>query len=176
MKRSGANNNNTTFLFTDTQIKNELFVEDINNLLNTGEVPNIFPPEEKAEILDIIRQDATNAGVLETNMNQMFAFFIKRVKKRLHIVLAFSPIGGAMRQRIRQFPSLVNCCTIDWFSEWPADALSSVAIKFLKELEMSDSIYQSCVELCKLYHESTSKWAKDFLKNLGRQYYVTPTS
>jgi len=27
------------------------------------------------------------------------------------------------------FPGLVNCCTIDWFTEWPADALQEVAKK-----------------------------------------------
>jgi hypothetical protein len=34
-----------------------------------------------------------------------------------------------LRERLRQFPSLVNCCTIDWFKEWPNDALEAVAIK-----------------------------------------------
>ena len=37
------------FLY-DNQLKNELFLEDINNILNLGEVPNIFTPEEKAEV------------------------------------------------------------------------------------------------------------------------------
>ena len=32
-----------------------------------------------------------------------------------HLVLAMSPIGDAFRNRLRKFPSLVNCCTIDWF-------------------------------------------------------------
>jgi dynein heavy chain len=45
----------TVFLFTDTQIKNEGFVEDINNLLNTSEIPNLFPPEDKAEITEMVR-------------------------------------------------------------------------------------------------------------------------
>lgn len=35
---------------------------------------------------------------------------------------------------MRQFPSLVNCCTIDWFNEWPAEALESVATMFLNEI------------------------------------------
>ena len=34
--------------------------------------------------------------------------------QNLHVVLCFSPIGSAFRERLRQFPSLVNCCTIDW--------------------------------------------------------------
>ena len=60
----------------------------------------------------------------------------------MHVVLAFSPVGDAFRTRrslishnrhehqklkvcpaagLRMFPSLVNCCTIDWFAEWPAE-------------------------------------------------------
>lgn len=41
------------FLITDTQIKEESFLEDIDNLLNTGEVPNIFAADEKSEIMEV---------------------------------------------------------------------------------------------------------------------------
>jgi len=50
------------FLFTDSQIKQESFVEDINNLLNTAEVPNLFPPDEKAELLELVRSAARAEG------------------------------------------------------------------------------------------------------------------
>ena len=40
----------------DTQIKEENFLEDIGNLLNTGEVPNMFPIDEKNEICSKMRQ------------------------------------------------------------------------------------------------------------------------
>ena len=43
---------------------------------------------------------------------QLYAYFITRVKQYLHIVLAFSPIGDAFRDRLRKFPSLVNCSLI----------------------------------------------------------------
>jgi len=33
----------------------ESFVEDVNNLLNTSEVPNIFPTEEKTEVTEMVR-------------------------------------------------------------------------------------------------------------------------
>lgn len=42
------------FLFSDTQIINESFVEDINNMLNSGEVPNIFPNDERVAICEVI--------------------------------------------------------------------------------------------------------------------------
>ncbi len=38
LKRAGADCVETTFLFSDTQLKKEKFLEDINNILNTGEV------------------------------------------------------------------------------------------------------------------------------------------
>jgi dynein heavy chain, axonemal len=44
------------FLFTDGQIKQEAFLEELNNLLNTGEVPNLFNAEEKLEIVEKMRQ------------------------------------------------------------------------------------------------------------------------
>ena len=45
----------------------------------------------------------------------LFNFFVDRVREQLHVVLAMSPIGDAFRNRVRMFPSLVNCCTINWF-------------------------------------------------------------
>jgi dynein heavy chain len=38
----GIESKTTVFLFSDTQIINEAFVEDINNILNNGEIPNLY--------------------------------------------------------------------------------------------------------------------------------------
>jgi hypothetical protein len=46
---------------------------------------------------------------------ELFAFFVSRCRSNLHVIIAFSPIGDAFRNRLRQYPSLINCCTIDWF-------------------------------------------------------------
>ena len=52
---------------------------------------------------------------IEATPLSMYNYFIERVKENLHVVLAMSPIGDAFRNRLRMFPSLINCCTIDWF-------------------------------------------------------------
>ena len=42
------------------------------------------------------------------------------------------------RNRIRQYPALVNCTTLDWFSEWPRDALLEVAERYLDGLTLGN--------------------------------------
>lgn len=37
-----------------------------------------------------------------------------------------SPLSNSFSSRLRMFPSLVNCCTLDWFTEWPEEALLGV--------------------------------------------------
>ena len=126
---AGSGARQMVFLFNDTQIKNEGFVEDINNILNAGEVPNIFPSDEKMQICESVRPFAKQVfGKIAVDMNpgDLYSFFVSRVKEQLHVVLAFSPIGGAFRDRLRKYPSLINCCTINWFTSWPKDSLMEV--------------------------------------------------
>lgn len=106
----------------------------------------------------------------------LFNMFIQRCRDQLHIVLAMSPIGDAFRSRLRKFPSLVNCCTIDWFQSWPEDALEAVAQRFLEETDMTDEERRSCIDICKYFHVSTQQVSKRFLAELDRHNYVTPTS
>lgn len=68
MKMTGGENDQTTFLINDSDIKFEAQVECINNLLNTGEVPNLFendPTNQKEAIMTIVRdktKEKTDVG------------------------------------------------------------------------------------------------------------------
>lgn len=53
LKSAGKDGKTTVFLLTDTQIKEEAFLEDVDGLLNAGEVPNLFELDEKQEILEV---------------------------------------------------------------------------------------------------------------------------
>uniref|UniRef100_A0A674GHA2 Dynein axonemal heavy chain 3 n=1 Tax=Taeniopygia guttata TaxID=59729 RepID=A0A674GHA2_TAEGU len=177
MLKTGVGNNNVSFLFCDNQIKDESFVEDINMLLNTGDVPNIFAADEKAEIVEKMQNAARLENrKIEATPLAMYSFFIERVKKNLHIVLAMSPIGDAFRNRLRMFPSLINCCTIDWFQTWPTDALEMVANKFLEDIELKDDIRKEVVSVCKYFQESARELSVGYYATLRRHNYVTPTS
>lgn len=51
---AGVDNKPTVFLFNDTQIVDESFLEDINNILSSGEVPSLYKQDELAEVCDVI--------------------------------------------------------------------------------------------------------------------------
>ncbi|KAH0950776.1 hypothetical protein HN011_006322 [Eciton burchellii] len=179
LRRSAAADLHTVFLFLDTQIKEEGFLEDISNILNSGEVPNIFAPDEKSEICEkmrIIDRQRDRAVQTDGSPVALFNFFVETVREHLHVVVSMSPIGEEFRTRIRKFPALVNCCTIDWLHPWPEDALLAVARQFLDEIEMPQEERDACIEMCQYFHTSTQDLTKEFLKQLGRYNYVTPTS
>ena len=50
--QAGVNNKETSFIFVDTQVVDEAFLEDINNILSSGEVPNLYKAEELEEVIE----------------------------------------------------------------------------------------------------------------------------
>lgn len=80
------------------------------------------------------------------------------VRENLHICLCMSPVGAVLRVRCRQFPSLVNCCTLDWFSKWPEQALLYVSTEFLKDLpECTPEVKNGLAEMCMKIHMSVEE-------------------
>lgn len=167
------------FLFTDIQIKEESFLEDVNNMLNSGEVPNLFTSEEKMELCEKMRQiDRQRDKSVQTDgsMPALFNFFVQIVREQLHIVLCMSPIGAALRNRVRKFPAIVNCCTIDWFQPWPPDALLAVSTRFLGEEKLTEVERKAAIIMCLDFHVSAQELSQNFYTRLRRHNYVTPTS
>eukprot|EP00698_Gefionella_okellyi_P007650 TRINITY_DN186_c0_g3_i1.p1 TRINITY_DN186_c0_g3~~TRINITY_DN186_c0_g3_i1.p1 ORF type:complete len:2618 (+),score=811.11 TRINITY_DN186_c0_g3_i1:164-8017(+) len=176
LTKAGLENQTMVFLFTDTQIVRESFLEDVNNILNTGEVPALWAPDEMDNILSTCRPLAQAEGG-KLDKNSVYAYFVTRCKRNIHMVLAMSPIGDVFRSRLRQFPSLVNCCTIDWFAEWPEEALVSVARESLSTVQFKDEeVLKSVVDMCMFIHQSVAGISHRYLSELRRYNYVTPTS
>ena len=181
----------TVFLFGDEGMRVEEFVEDVNSLLNSGEVPHLWGPDDIPNLLTVIRLAAKKARRAEDgSLNKLMSFFTETVKKNLHIVIAMSPVGSLFRDRMRLFPSIVSCSTIDWFHAWPAEALNAVATVYLggteeeKKTRESDDpdnqwgegVMEACVSSCVTFHKTAEDAADLFFRRTGRFCYITPTS
>ncbi|CAJ0965699.1 unnamed protein product [Ranitomeya imitator] len=176
-RQAGVEGRPTVFLLTDTQITDESFLEDVNNVLSSGEVPNLYKADEFEEIKTILQEKAKAENVLDT-AESLFNFLIERVRNNLHIVLCMSPVGDPFRNRIRQYPALVNCTTIDWFSEWPQEALLEVAERYLEGVELGslEGINGKVARIFVTMHRSVAQYSHKMKQELKRQNYITPTS
>lgn len=179
LRTVSANEVHGVFLFTDMQFKEDSFLEDVNNLLNSGEVPNLLTADDKTDIVEKMRQiDSQRDKSAQTDGTyiSLYNFYIQNIREQLHIVICLSPIGAAFRNRVRKFPAIVNCCTIDWFQSWPPDALLAVSTRFLDEEKLTDIDRDAIINMCIEFHTTTQTLADEFFLRLGRHTYVTPTS
>jgi dynein heavy chain len=167
------------FMLTDSQITDERFLVYINDLLSSGHIPDLFTKEDYDGIFAALRNVAKAEGVPD-NRDSMMQFFIQRVKTNLHLILCFSPVGDQFRNRVRKFPGIINCTMIDWFLEWPREALVSVAQRFLETIEIKvaekpdikDNIAYHIAEV----HTSVGVASANYYKQEKRFNYTTPKS
>nr|XP_040564670.1 dynein heavy chain 7, axonemal-like [Lepeophtheirus salmonis] len=164
------------FLY-DSQILVNEYLEDINNILLSGEVPNLFSLEEKLEIVENMKnleKDMDKSMHTDGSLQALFSLFVKRIKENMHIIFAMSPTSNSFRRNLVRFPALMDRCTINWFHQWPNDALNFVSNKFLMGIDFRPGELKSCVSLCEFFHNSSIKLSK---KMSGKVFnYVTPAS
>ncbi|KAF3833726.1 hypothetical protein F7725_024930 [Dissostichus mawsoni] len=124
MLKAGIEGRSLVFLFNDSQIKDEAMLEDIDMLLNTGDVPNMFAADERAEIIDkaqgIARLegkkiDATPLSMVvemcktfQTSVGEMSARYFSRLRRHnyvtptsyLELILTFKTLLNAKRNEV----------------------------------------------------------------------------
>ncbi|KAH0572596.1 Dynein heavy chain [Spironucleus salmonicida] len=204
--KSGLTGKQQILLLSDQHIFNDQQLEDISILLNTCDVQAIYEPADLATIYEeaSISQICMENQLPVTKPN-LYDTYCARVKQNIHLVLCFSPSGTSLRNRLRKFPSLVNCCSIDYMFNWPSDALKDVGIqifnfnggqeagglldtsqleflgKFIEEQCVlntnftKQSIQDKIIEFCVYVHSSIESFTQLYKEEQGRFNHVTPT-
>jgi hypothetical protein len=163
-----------SLLVWSVQLRDESLLEDVQTVLDLAEVPGLFGNEELEAVLAELRALAASAG--RDPDSSMRAWFVERVTLNLHFVFAFSPIGVSLRNRLRVCPALATCTTVDWFDEWPLDALQALAFAELRELPgVEPTKLEYVVDACVHAHISATAMAKRYYEELRRVVHVTPT-
>ena len=174
--KAGVKGNPVTFLMTDGQIIDERFLVYINDLLSSGYIPDLMTNEEKDEMCNAVRNECKGAGIIDSPEN-LWDFFLDKVRKYLHVCLCFSPVGDKFRIRARNFPALINCTVIDWFQPWPHEALVSVAGRFLAEIpDIDPELLENLQFHCAFTHTAVNDASIKYLEEDRRYNYTTPKS
>ena len=174
--KAGVKDEGVMFLLTDSQITNERFLIYINDLLASGDVPDLFAIDEVDSIVNSVTSRVKEAGIVPERKN-CWDYFISRIRKNLHVCLCFSPVGDGFRNRAKKFPALVNCTVIDVFQPWPKDALFSVGKKFLSQVDLGSDKERGVIErFLPFSFEAVNKATIDYKRKERRSVYTTPKS
>uniref|UniRef100_A0A4X2M213 AAA+ ATPase domain-containing protein n=1 Tax=Vombatus ursinus TaxID=29139 RepID=A0A4X2M213_VOMUR len=174
--KTGAKNMPVVFLLTDAQVLDERFLVLINDLLASGEIPDLFSDEDVEKIICGVHNEVRDLGILDTREN-CWKFFLTRVQRQLKVILCFSPVGHTLRVRSRKFPALVTCTAIDWFHEWPKEALLSVSRRFVEDTQGIEPRVKDSVSAFMTYaHTSVNEMSARYYQNERRYNYTTPKS
>lgn len=175
-QKAGVKGEGVMFLLTDSQITNERFLIYINDLLASGDIPDLFAIDEVDAIVNAVTSRVKAEGIVPDRKN-CWDYFIGQIRKNLHVCLCFSPVGDGFRNRARRFPALVNCTVIDMFQPWPKDALFSVGKKFLADVDLGTDKERDVIErFLPFSFEAVNKATVEYKKKERRCVYTTPKS
>ncbi|TYZ61675.1 hypothetical protein PybrP1_000691 [[Pythium] brassicae (nom. inval.)] len=178
-KSAGHQRKSTTFLFTDAEIKNEIFLELLNSVLMTGEVAGLFAKDEMMAMTADLRNAFVKErpGQAETAAN-LKQYFVDCVRDNLHVVLCMSPLNAKFADRARKFPGLISGPTIDWFLPWPEDALIAVSKGFIQDyaMECEPATKAALMTHMGMVHRIVTDLCEEYFQKMRRRVYQTPKS
>ena len=105
-------------------------MERMNALLASGEIPGLFEADEYSQLIAQMKENYKNSTMMDDD--QLYKCFIQQVQRNLHVVFTMNPAGPDFSNRGASSPALYNRCVIDWFGDWPHEALWQVAKEFTK--------------------------------------------
>ena len=82
--KAGQKGIGTVFLMTDSQVADEKFLVLINDMLASGEIPNLFADDAIDEIIGAMRNEVKAQGIDDTREN-IWKYFIEKVRRNLKV-------------------------------------------------------------------------------------------
>jgi dynein heavy chain 1 len=138
MRRVGVDGEKVCFIFDESNVLSSGFIEAINALLASGEVPGLFEGDEYSALMTAVRDSAARDGDILDSEEELWRHFTSIVQRNLHVVFTVNPSGGDWKNRSTTSPALFNRCVVDWFGTWDNKALAEVAKEFTMKLDIGD--------------------------------------
>ena len=186
MKRAGCKNEKICFIFDESNVLGPAFLERMNALLASGEVPGLFEGDEYISLINTAKEHMLKDVKGADTEEEIYKAFIKGVQRNLHVVFTMNPLSPDFSNRAASSPALYNRCVIDWFGDWSRDGLWQVANKLTEYVEYvpenfsksgindNEEMHGLIVDSITSYHMTIKDLNTRLMKNAKKFNYITP--
>jgi dynein heavy chain 1 len=147
MKRAGCKQEKICFIFDESNVLSTAFLERMNALLASGEVPGLFDGEDYMTLINQCKEAALREGKIIDTEDELYKHFIYNVQRNLHVVFTMNPANPDFSNRTASSPALFNRCVIDWFGDWSDDGLLQVAQSFTESIDIASDCFSKDVSI-----------------------------
>jgi dynein heavy chain 1 len=154
--RAGAKQEKIAFIFDESNVLESAFLERMNALLASGEVPGLFEDADFKNLIQECKEALKREQSSATDITEeaLYLRFCREVQRNLHVVFTMNPANPDFQNRSATSPALFNRCVVDWFGEWSPQALVQVGFEFTRNLDFGEAEHrvtasdEAFVEIC----------------------------
>uniref|UniRef100_A0A4W6FB11 Dynein cytoplasmic 2 heavy chain 1 n=1 Tax=Lates calcarifer TaxID=8187 RepID=A0A4W6FB11_LATCA len=122
MQLAGLEGQQVVLLLEDYQFVHPAFLEMVNSLLSSGEVPGLYTPEELEPLLSSLKDSASQDGFT----GPLYNYFSYRIQKNLHIVLIMDCSNSNFTINCESNPAFYRKCSVQWMEGWSESSMKKV--------------------------------------------------
>ena len=164
VQAAGVTGDHCALYLEDYQLAEPAFLEIVNSLLSSGEVPGMYTSQELDALLMPLKEEFSSQGFKYKNV---YSFFVSRVQKNLHVILSLDPTHPDFAVRCESNPALYSRCTILWLEAWSKVGMLEVPKMTLQETLQSVPDPNAMVQNMFMLHDSMAPF------NVAPRQYCT---
>ncbi|XP_029374274.1 cytoplasmic dynein 2 heavy chain 1 isoform X3 [Echeneis naucrates] len=159
MQLAGLEGQQVVLLLEDYQFIHPAFLEMVNSLLSSGEVPGLYSPEELEPLLSSLKDSASQHGFT----GPLYNYFSYKIQQNLHIVLIMDCSNSNFTINCESNPAFYRKCSVQWMEGWAESSMKKIPDLLLanteggEDNERKDATKGKNSDLCHLFlmvHES----------------------
>ncbi|XP_075274100.1 cytoplasmic dynein 2 heavy chain 1 isoform X3 [Opisthocomus hoazin] len=172
MELAGIEAQQVVLLLEDYQFVHSTFLEMINSLLSSGEVPGLYKTEELESLLSPLKDQASQDGFT----GPIFNYFTYRIQQNLHVVLIMDCTNLNFTINCESNPALYKKCQVLWMETWSENSMQKIPEMLLHDSDEQEKTGKAHKEL-KKKHSGDSDFLKSFLAihESCKMYGATPS-
>ena len=66
-------------------------------------------------IYETYKFECSKKGLIANEFNA-FTQYLRKIKENMHMIIIINPHGNEFAQRLKKYPSLTKCSTINWIN------------------------------------------------------------